>query len=209
LETGELLQKISCPYNSLVTAGCWLPAVRGATKAFAVGCADGSIHIYVHDQEEVGSDLGGMLAVTCINVPYSTISRYHSIGLTMDPSKISHSNEHAGGWQACPEALFKCGLSMMTVSLHMFIAFIAAMNGQSAQIQSRKATHQCPRSHILPEVCNSVTVVKLYLFFIWKATECMYTEITSVVKSNAVIALLTILTHSDKNGSRRSQLDRM
>ena len=62
METGELLQEISCPYNGFVTAGCWLPAVRGAAKAFAVGCADGSIHIYVHDQEEVGSDLGGMLA---------------------------------------------------------------------------------------------------------------------------------------------------
>jgi hypothetical protein len=54
------LQEISCPYNGFVTAGCWLPAVRGIAKAFAVGCADGSIHIYVLDQEEVGSDMGAL-----------------------------------------------------------------------------------------------------------------------------------------------------
>lgn len=147
--------------------------------------------------------------MTCINVPYSTITRYHSIGLTMDPSKISHSNAHAGGLQAWPEALSKCGLSTMTVSLLMFIAFIAAMNGRSAQIPSCKAIHQCPRGRISPEACNSVTLVKLCLFFIWKATKCMYTKIISVVESNAVIVLLTISSRSDKSGSRRYQLERV
>jgi hypothetical protein len=51
LDTGDLLQEFSCPYNGFVTAGCWLPAVHDAAKAFAIGCADGSIHIYELDHE--------------------------------------------------------------------------------------------------------------------------------------------------------------
>ncbi len=147
--------------------------------------------------------------VACINVPYSTISRYHSIGLTMDPSKISHSNARAGGWRAWPEALSKCGLSTMTVSLHMFIAFIAAMNGRSARFHRAKpptsaqeAVYRQKRAILWPWWTCAC-------FLFGKPRNVCILKSSVLSNTNVVIVLLTILTRSDKNGSRRSQLDRM
>lgn len=53
LETGAHLQDISCPFNGPITVTIWLPAAQGSATAFAFGCADGSIHIYVQQLHHV------------------------------------------------------------------------------------------------------------------------------------------------------------
>ena len=54
LSTGEMMQTILCPFFGSVSAIVWLPAMPGLGHGFAFGCADGSIHIYTHDDTTVG-----------------------------------------------------------------------------------------------------------------------------------------------------------
>ena len=46
---GKMMQTIHCPFFSAISAIVWLPAMPGLGHGFAFGCADGSIHIYTHD----------------------------------------------------------------------------------------------------------------------------------------------------------------
>lgn len=58
LETGVQLQEISCTFNGPITVAVWLPAVQGSATAFAFGCADGSIHVYVQHPQQVSLFVG-------------------------------------------------------------------------------------------------------------------------------------------------------
>ena len=49
LWTGEMMQTIHCPFFGATSAIVWLPAMPGLCHGFAFGCANGSIHIYMHN----------------------------------------------------------------------------------------------------------------------------------------------------------------
>ena len=54
LSTGEMMQTIPCPFFGAVSAIVWLPAMSALSHGVSFGCADGSIHIYTHDDTTVG-----------------------------------------------------------------------------------------------------------------------------------------------------------
>lgn len=54
-DTGEKLQVISCAFNGPVASLIWIPHRPGINNGigFAIGSADGTVHIYQRDQTSV------------------------------------------------------------------------------------------------------------------------------------------------------------
>jgi WD40 repeat protein len=99
LETGEILQEISCPHTGFVTAACWITTMRSEAKAFAFGCADGSIHIYTLDRGDVSSFYTSICYLDLQYVLHSHTVLFHLTGLMMVLSKTLHLNTHTGDSQ--------------------------------------------------------------------------------------------------------------
>jgi len=108
LDTGAKLQDISSPFNGPITAVVWLPTAQGSATAFAFGCADGSIHVYVQQPHQVSS-----FEVLAAELTFHTIrkiTRSHPLPVpTVDPLKISLSNSLTAGLLAWVMVLCKFG----------------------------------------------------------------------------------------------------
>ena len=57
LTSGEKLQVIASPFNGAVGGAVWFLSTSGLGHGFALGCADGSVHVYMSDEVTVCRDL--------------------------------------------------------------------------------------------------------------------------------------------------------
>jgi len=137
LETGEILQEISCSYMGFVTAACWITTMRNEVKAFAFGCVDGSIHVYALDRGDVSCFYASIcdldLRVTVIPRYFiRQVSRWshrrHCVRTNAQETRNSSQRLHAG-------VVYKRWLCVASLSL------IREM------LSSHRFHHTYPRTH--------------------------------------------------------------
>ncbi|KAH9928230.1 WD40-repeat-containing domain protein [Amylocystis lapponica] len=51
LESGELMQEMSCYFHGPIGAITWVDLGEGLDKAFVFGCGDGTLHVYARDDK--------------------------------------------------------------------------------------------------------------------------------------------------------------
>ena len=204
LDTRELLQEILFGFHGPVTVACWIHAVCGSAKAFAFGCADGSIHMYALDHEGVSS-------VVCMTMPrqmcaYSPSTTPHlSEELMKDLSKMLRLNPCTGDSQMLGEALCRFGLWTKTVS-YLSIVCHTIFTLSCTQILSRKPIHPLQRNHTLQGMCSFAITAKSCSFSFWKAMKCMYSGVFVFIDPDVATALPITLSHSGRSVLLRFQL---
>lgn len=84
LDSGELLQAVTCVFNGPVTSVIWITPSNEDDQAFAFGCADGTIHIYSQPDADVSvipSSVSTLLILAQSNFIFASLTTAHKMSI--------------------------------------------------------------------------------------------------------------------------------